>query len=46
MKILFLDESGDHNLSIIDPHYGSRLPRIAEAVSILGKRLVIGLETV
>ena len=21
MKILFLDESGDHNLSIIDPHY-------------------------
>lgn len=21
MKILFLDESGDHNLSVIDPHY-------------------------
>lgn len=21
MKVLFLDESGDHNLSIIDPHY-------------------------
>ncbi|MBA7700163.1 hypothetical protein ES703_108872 [subsurface metagenome] len=21
MKILFLDESGDHNLSIIDPQY-------------------------
>ncbi|MHB8782940.1 MAG: DUF3800 domain-containing protein [Desulfobacteria bacterium] len=21
MKILFLDESGDHNLSVIDPQY-------------------------
>lgn len=29
---------------LLDPHYGSRLPRIAEAVSLLGQRLVIGLE--
>ena len=29
---------------LLDPHYGSKLPRIAEAVSLLGKRLVIGLE--
>ena len=25
------------------PHHGSRLPRIAEAVQALGKRLVVGL---
>ena len=29
---------------LLDPHYGSKLPRIAEAVSLLGQRLVIGLE--
>ena len=29
---------------LLDPHYGSKLPRIAEAISLLGKRLVIGLE--
>ena len=31
---------------MLDPHYGSKLPRIAEAIQVLGKRLVIGLETV
>lgn len=29
---------------LLDPHYGSKLPRIAQAVSALGRRLVIGLE--
>ena len=29
---------------LLDPHYGSKLPRIAEAISLLGKKLVIGLE--
>lgn len=29
---------------LLDPHYQSKLPRIAEAVAILGKRLVISLE--
>lgn len=29
---------------LLDPHYGSKLPRIAQAVQLLGKRLVIGLE--
>jgi antitoxin HicB len=29
---------------MLDPHYGSKLPRIAEAVGVLGRRLVIGLE--
>jgi antitoxin HicB len=27
-----------------DPHCGSKLPRIAEAIGVLGRRLVIGLE--
>jgi antitoxin HicB len=31
---------------LLDPHYRSKLPRIAEAVSLLGKRLVISLESV
>ena len=31
---------------LLDPHYGSKLPRIAEAISLLGQRLVIGLEPV
>lgn len=30
---------------MLDPHYGSKLPRIAEAIALLGRRLVIGLET-
>lgn len=29
---------------LLDPHYGSKLPRIAEAIQVLGQRLVIGLE--
>ena len=29
---------------MLDPHYGSKLPRIAQAIKLLGKRLVIGLE--
>ncbi|PSL81554.1 hypothetical protein C7T35_26465 [Variovorax sp. WS11] len=29
---------------LLDPHYGSKLPRIAEAIGLLGQRLVIGLE--
>lgn len=28
---------------LLDPHYASKLPRIAQAVALLGKRLVIGL---
>lgn len=30
---------------LLDPHYGSKLPRIAQAITALGHRLVIGLET-
>lgn len=29
---------------LLDPHYASKLPRIAQAIQMLGKRLVIGLE--
>lgn len=29
---------------LLDPRYGSKLPRIAQAIAILGQRLVIGLE--
>jgi antitoxin HicB len=29
---------------LLDPHCGSKLPRIAQAISLLGHRLVIGLE--
>lgn len=29
---------------LLDPHYASKLPRIAQAIALLGKRLVIGLE--
>ena len=29
---------------MLDPHYGSKLPRIAQAIKLLGKRLVIGLD--
>lgn len=29
---------------MLDPHYASKLPRLAQAVAVLGKRLVIGLE--
>lgn len=30
---------------LLDPHYASKLPRIAQAIAMLGKRLVIGLES-
>jgi len=29
---------------LLDPHYGSKLPRIAEAIETIGRRLVIGLD--
>ena len=29
---------------LLDPHYGSKLPRLAQAINVLGRRLVIGLE--
>lgn len=41
-KQLGVDEKEVRRL--LDPHYASKLPRIAQAVAILGKRLVIGLE--
>ena len=31
---------------LLDPHYGSKLPRIAEAINLLGQRLVIDLEPI
>ncbi|MFZ4537522.1 type II toxin-antitoxin system HicB family antitoxin [Propionivibrio sp.] len=42
-KQLGVDEKEVRRL--LDPHYASKLPRIAQAVAILGKRLVIGLES-
>ena len=41
-KKLGVDEKEVRRL--LDPHYASKLPRIAQAVAALGKRLVIGLE--
>jgi antitoxin HicB len=41
-KRLGVDEKEVRRL--LDPHYGSKLPRIAQAISLLGKRLVIGVE--
>lgn len=41
-KRLGVDEKEVRRL--LDPHYGSKLPRIAQAIALLGKRLVIGLE--
>ena len=41
-KRLGVDEKEVRRL--LDPHYGSKLPRIAEAINLLGQRLVIGLE--
>ena len=43
-KRLGVDEKEVRRL--LDPHYSSKLPRIAQAVGLLGKRLVIGLATV
>lgn len=41
-KQLGIDEKEVRRL--LDPHYASKLPRIAQAIRLLGKRLVIGLE--
>ena len=41
-KQLGVDEKEVRRL--LDPRYGSKLPRIAEAIGLLGQRLVIGLE--
>lgn len=41
-KKLGVDEKEVRRL--LDPHYGSKLPRIAQAISLLGRRLVIGVE--
>ncbi len=41
-KQLGIDEKEVRRL--LDPHYHSKLPRIAQAISLLGQRLVIGLE--
>ena len=43
-KQLGVDEKEVRRL--LDPHYGSKLPRIAQAIHLLGQRLVIGLEPV
>lgn len=40
-KKLGVDEKEVRRL--LDPHYGSKLPRIAQAIDALGHRLVIGL---
>ena len=41
-KRLGVDEKEVRRL--LDPHYASKLPRIAQAIALLGQRLVIGLE--
>jgi antitoxin HicB len=41
-KLLSVDEKEVRRM--LDPHYGSKLPRIAQAIRLLGKRLVIGVE--
>ena len=41
-KRLGVDEKEVRRL--LDPHYGSKLPRIAKAIRVLGQRLVIGVE--
>ena len=41
-KRLGVDEKEVRRL--LDPHYGSKLPRIAKAMGLLGQRLVIGVE--
>jgi antitoxin HicB len=42
-KRLGVDEKEVRRL--LDPHYGSKLPRIAKAISLLGQRLVISMES-
>lgn len=43
-KRLGVDEKEVRRL--LDPHYGSKLPRISQAIELLGRRLVIGLEII
>ena len=43
-KRLGIDEKAVRRL--LDPHYGSKLPRIAQAIAALDRRLVIGLQAV
>jgi antitoxin HicB len=43
-KRLGIDEKEVRRL--LDPHYGSKLPRIAQAIAALDRRLVIGLQAV
>lgn len=43
-KRLGVDEKEVRRL--LDPRYGSKLPRIAQAISALGRRLVVSLDTV
>jgi len=43
-KQLGVDEKEVRRL--LDPHYGSKLPRIAKAIGLLGQRLVIDLEPI
>ena len=43
-KQLGVDEKEVRRL--LDPHYGSKLPRIAQAINLLGQRLVIDLEPI
>ncbi len=42
-RLLGVDEKEVRRL--LDPHYHSKLPRISEAISLLGRRLVITLES-
>ena len=42
-KQLGVDEKQVRRL--LDPHYAPKLPRIGQAIAMLGKRLVIGLES-
>ena len=41
---LGIDEKAVRRL--LDPHYGSKLPRIAQAIAALDRRLIIGLQAV
>jgi len=43
-KRLGVDEKAVRRL--LDPHHGSKLPRIAQAIAALDRRLVIGLQAV
>lgn len=40
-RLLNIDEKEVRRM--LDPHYGSKLPRLEEAIKVLGKKLVVGL---